>query len=346
MHTQVIIVGQGLCGTWLSYWLWQAGVEHLVFQPPAVGGSSQVASGVINPVTGRRMSTTWMADSLLPFAREAYTQMGSHLGQELIRQVQILDFFYAPDRRLAFETLSQQGNPWLQWPLQEQDMLPFINYGLGYGIISPAYCVQLQAMLLGWQAFLLQKGWLRTEAFDAGALQLLQNGVAYHGITANQLLFADGAAAAASGYFSLLPFALNKGEALIIEAPDLPPQYIYKKSNTIVPWQQPGQFWVGSTYQNQYAHAGPTPEFYHQTAQWLQQTMAVPFKVVGHLAAIRPATVERRPFVGMHPQYAQVGLLNGMGTKGVSMAPYFAKELVSHLLQGAPITPAAQVQRF
>ena len=38
--------------------------------------ASKVASGLINPVTGRRVVTTWMADELLPFAWKEYSAIG------------------------------------------------------------------------------------------------------------------------------------------------------------------------------------------------------------------------------------------------------------------------------
>ena len=39
------------------------------------------AAGLINPVTGRRMVTTWMIDELMPFARNAYREIGYFLDQ-------------------------------------------------------------------------------------------------------------------------------------------------------------------------------------------------------------------------------------------------------------------------
>jgi glycine/D-amino acid oxidase-like deaminating enzyme len=35
--------------------------------------------------------------------------------------------------------------------------------------------------------------------------------------------------------------------------------------------------------------------------------------------------------VGIHPVYAQLAVFNGLGTKGVSLAPYFAREFVKYL---------------
>ena len=76
--------------------------------------------------------------------------------------------------------------------------------------------------------------------------------------------------------------------------------------------------------------------------QWLKH----PFRVVDQLASIRPATVERRPFVGMHPHDPSIGILNGMGTKGCSLSPYFAHQLVNHLTENTPILPEADIKRF
>jgi glycine/D-amino acid oxidase-like deaminating enzyme len=42
----------------------------------------------------------------------------------------------------------------------------------------------------------------------------------------------------------------------------------------------------------------------------------------------------------------QLGILNGTGTKGVTLAPYFARQLADHIVHGAPILPQADVARF
>ncbi len=65
-----------------------------------------------------------------------------------------------------------------------------------------------------------------------------------------------------------------------------------------------------------------------------------------HWAAIRPATLERRPFIGFHPRHPQIAIFNGMGTKGCSLAPYFAKQLVDHLTNKNELSPEVNVDRF
>jgi glycine/D-amino acid oxidase-like deaminating enzyme len=78
----------------------------------------------------------------------------------------------------------------------------------------------------------------------------------------------------------------------------------------------------------------------------LTQLLKIPFTVVDHIAGIRPANQERRPFVGLHPVYPAMGICNGMGTKGCSLAPYFAHQFIEHCETGSPIHAEASLERF
>jgi glycine/D-amino acid oxidase-like deaminating enzyme len=143
-----------------------------------------------------------------------------------------------------------------------------------------------------------------------------------------------------------LPFAPNKGEFLIVEIPGLPDQYIYKKGFVLAPLQQNSVFWFGSNYHWEFPDVNPTKEFFEQAESHLSAWLKVPFRILEHKAALRPATVERRPFVGLHPNRKSIGILNGMGTKGCSLAPFFARQLADHLIRGQEIIPEADVKRF
>ena len=71
MTVDYIIVGQGICGTFLSWNLLKKGKSVLVIDEANPYSSSKVANGVINPVTGRRIVTVWMADELFPFCKKS-----------------------------------------------------------------------------------------------------------------------------------------------------------------------------------------------------------------------------------------------------------------------------------
>ncbi|MES2647679.1 MAG: FAD-binding oxidoreductase [Bacteroidota bacterium] len=345
MYTDTLIIGQGICGTWLSYWLLQAGAEFIVIDDANPASASRVASGIINPVTGRRMVKTWLADELLPFAEMAYKLMGDKLDRKIFSQTVLLDFFAAPDRRISFEKRATQFDAYLNWPEDEHAWLPFFNYPFGYGIVSPVYQVDIQTLLSDWRQILKRQNHLLEETYEGDLLENTSNGLCYKNIRAKRIIFCDGTAVMEQPYFNLLPFAINKGEALVINVPGLPADNLYKKTNVITPWKD-GLFWVGSSYERSYMDDKPSPVFYEQTVTWLKQFLKLPFTIEDHLAALRPTTVERRPFAGMHPVHTYAGILNGMGTKGVSLAPFLAKQLAENILNDRPVMREVDVKMY
>ena len=345
METAVLIIGQGLCGTWLSYWLQQLGISFLVLDEAKPNSATRVASGVINPVTGRRMAKTWLAEELIPFAVEHYGAMGALLNRQLIQRCDIIDFFGSPDRRLDFEKKATQFAEFLEWPEDEHAWRKYLQYEMGFGIVSPCYQTDLQNMVDGWRQRLVEQQLLLEEKYEAMELVTGTSGIRYRHITAKQIIFCDGAAAAQHGFFTLLPFAPNKGEALIVDIPGLPHDHIYKKGHTLTPWKD-GLFWAGSTYDNEFTDEFPSAKFRAEMEQWLKHFVKIPYTILDHLAAIRPANVERRPFAGFHPVHKNVGILNGMGAKGVTLAPFFGMQLAKGIALGEPLYAGADVNRF
>src|SRR6476620_4633725 len=94
-----IIIGQGICGTFLSWNLLKAGKKVIVIDEPQLCSSTRVASGIINPVTGRRVVATWMIEKLLPFAWNAYTAIGNDIGETIIEQINTIAF--SPSRQMV-----------------------------------------------------------------------------------------------------------------------------------------------------------------------------------------------------------------------------------------------------
>ncbi|MGZ3924548.1 MAG: FAD-dependent oxidoreductase, partial [Flavisolibacter sp.] len=186
----------------------------------------------------------------------------------------------------------------------------------------------------------------REEKFDVNKLSTSEDFICYEDINAEKIIFCDGTDGVKNPWFQMLPYAPNKGEALIIECKELTNEHIFKKGLVLAPLPDPDVYWVGSNYQWEFADSEPSEQFFNHATSVLNNWLKKPYKVLSHKAAIRPATLERRPFVGFHPQFQNIGILNGMGTKGTSLAPFFAHQLVQHLVYGLPITAEANVRRF
>ena len=75
MKTDILIVGQGIAGTCLSYQMMKKNINHLVMDSGNEQTSSKVAAGIINPVVFKRLTKSWMADTLMPYLEKFYRQM-------------------------------------------------------------------------------------------------------------------------------------------------------------------------------------------------------------------------------------------------------------------------------
>ncbi len=340
----ILIIGQGISGTMLSWYLYKAGIPFLVVDEEKLNAPSKVAAGVINPVTGRRIVTTWMIETIMPFAVNAYQQFGQELGINAITQKSIIDFFATQQMKEAFEARVGENAEYLSNELTT-NFANDINFNLGYGIIAPSYVVNINSIIKSWRQFLQFKNLLIAKKFEQDKLIVNDSNLIWENLEASKIIFADGANCENNIWFKNLPFAPNKGEALIIEVKNLDENFIYKKGLTIVPLGNQ-QYWVGANYIWKYDDELPTQQFYDDTINWLNNFFKKDYTVIKHIAAIRPANIERRPFVGFHPLYKNVGIFNGMGAKATSLVPYFAYQLVQHILHNSAINAEADVQRF
>ncbi|MBV9962170.1 MAG: FAD-dependent oxidoreductase [Parafilimonas sp.] len=347
MTVDYIIIGQGVCGTWLSYYLLHENKTFVVIDKEDLQTASNVSSGLINPVTGRRVVTTWMADKLMPFVWQEYNAASSFFNTQSINQKNVLVFPSAPDLQNAFQSRIKQQNSYIQSPgITKEELHSYFYFPFDVFEIAPCYVVSMHEFLSSCRKFLLQQNLLINEMFDENEISFQDDFVQYKNIQAKKIIYANGIQSSFSMYWMKLPFINNKGQALIAEIDGLNSNYTYKFGHLTLIALQTNFWWIGSSNELNFQTTEPTEDFKQTTTTSLQSILKMPFAIKEHWASLRPATVERRPFVGTHPVYKQIAILNGMGSKGCSLAPWFAKELVKHLEYKNPIDPLADVQRF
>jgi glycine/D-amino acid oxidase-like deaminating enzyme len=343
MDIDYIIVGQGLCGTLLSRRLTMAGKQVLVFDNGNPAAAGRVAGGIINPVTGKRLVRTWLIEDLLPFAQKEYTEIGQELGTAILKQTNILDFHLTREAADLFESRVPAEPAYLQ--ASGGDWNEFFRYNYGTGVVKESLLVDLNVLLAGWRSVLSGMDKIRLENFQPGELEVTSTAVQYKGITARYIIFCDGAGSAENPWFSQLPWSKDKGEVLIASIPGLPRNFIFRQGISIAPWKD-DLFWVGAAHDWKYTESGPSAAFRRKTMDHLDYWLNLPYKIVDHIAALRPANFDRKPFVGFHPVHTRVGIFNGMGGKGCSLAPYFANQFAGHILNGTQIMPDVDINRY
>jgi glycine/D-amino acid oxidase-like deaminating enzyme len=337
-----LVIGQGLVGTWLAYFLQERNLSYVIVNDSKQASASSVASGVINPVTGRRMVQTWMIEDVMPFAVASYEAFQQKTNSKIVSNTPVVLIHPSPqmkdsfDYRLAHDNVYLKTNNTLDWQ-------SFFNTPFGTGEIDNCYWIDLIPFLEAGKKHMADHFIESTFAFTE--FKIVDEGVQWKDILAEKIIFCDGVNSMQNPYFKALPFAPNKGEALIVAIDGLPAKHIYKNNIAIVPWKE-NLFWVGSSFEWQYENQDPTKAFKQKMMTALDSILKLPYQVVDHLVGIRPANTERRPFVGLHPSYPQLGICNGMGTKGCSLAPYFASELINHIELGEEINKEADIARF
>src|SRR5688572_24190539 len=98
-----IIVGQGLAGSALALQLLKRNKKILVIDRIVANSPSRIAVGLFNPITGRHMIKTWMADQLFPYLHQFYQEA------EKLTQAR---FFYPASLYRPFATIEEQ-NEWM-----------------------------------------------------------------------------------------------------------------------------------------------------------------------------------------------------------------------------------------
>jgi glycine oxidase len=350
-----IIIGQGLAGTLLAFFLLQEGQNILIIDNYTEGGASKIAAGVVNPVTGRRIVKSWRIDDFLPFAKKTYQSIENQYDIKIWHEKNIIRTFKN----------AEDENEWLlrsSWadyqPFCQSSSPPSVATSLamtfsdkiksfyGYGEIKQAAQVDLTILLSFFQAKWLAEGILIQDKFDYKALKIEETGVLYKNYKAKKAISCEGAAGTKNPFFNHLPFNVDKGELLIVKIPNLDLTTIFKNNISIVPLKEKDHYWVGATNEWNSPHHLPTDNKKQLIINELREILLIDFEILDHQAAFRPTVKDRRPLLGFHPQYPQMGIFNGLGTKGASLAPYWAAHFTSVLLRGETIEKEVNSQRF
>jgi len=142
-----------------------------------------------------------------------------------------------------------------------------------------------------------------------------------------------------------LPLNEAKGEVIIIEAPGLKIDYILKSSVFVVPLGN-DIYSVGATYNWDDKTNATTEAAKTELISKLKELITCDFDVINQKAGIRPTVNDRRPLVGKHPIHQKMAILNGLGTRGVMVAPYVAKALYECIENEIPLDKELDISRF
>ncbi len=345
-EVDVLVVGHGIAGTNLSATLLKKGYTVRVFDKKKESSSSRVAGGIMNPITGKKMNRAWMVEEFIPFGAKHYEELQELLGITVLFQKPFFRYFSNPEdanwyeeKKDDLEMLEYVEPVPKEWADQQ-----FIANERGGVLTKGVYQVNCPQLIEAHREWLKEKGFLSEDLFDSAAIQFTDTHTIYKEYKAKYIVFAEGPAVDQNPWFKSITLNVAKGEALIIEAPEMDRANIWKKGIFVMHVEN-GLFYVGSTNSWKLDDALPTQEKYDELTKKLDQFLKVPYTVVEHKAAIRPNSKDRRPIIGHHPEHHQLVVFNGFGTKGISLSPFFADQLVEELFHNKPLWQEVDVAR-
>jgi len=307
-----------------------------------------VAAGVINPITGRRYVKSWRVEELIPSAVETYRKLEEELGliffhkRNLIRSL----FNSGEENDWLARTSDESYQPYMKTEVDVRTIEGKTAKIFSYGEVSGSYQTEMHKLVRAYREKLIADGILRTEKFDFDQLVLSENGVQYGDLKADKIIFCDGIGGQENPYWSYLPWNGTKGEVLIARIPNADFSKMFKYRIFIVPLPEKDLYWIGSKYDWTYENGEPTEEGRKYLEERLSDALTIPFEIVEHKGAVRPTVKDRRPFLGMHTQFSQVGIFNGLGTKGASLGPFFARQMADFLLKQGELESEVSIDRF
>jgi glycine/D-amino acid oxidase-like deaminating enzyme len=339
-----ILIGQGIAGSMMAYFLLKKGKKIIVIDKFNPNASSNIAAGVVNPVTGRKMVTTWMIDDVLPFAKETYKILEQELDTSFFFDTEIYKIFSSKEdadiwERKRKETEYEHYLGEIVYFEENSIKAPF-----GAGIIKQCCWMDVPKFTKAYRSLLLQNNILLEEEFEFSQLKVSEE-ISYKNLKADNIIFCEGYRAHLNPFFKWIPFALAKGEYLLVNAENLKTDKILSKNIFIIP-KGNNLYNVGSTFIWDDVQETVTDVGRKEIVDKLNKMIAVDYRIADEKAGIRPAMPDRRPVIGRHPDYPNMYIFNGMGTKGVSLSPYFANYFANNLDDNSEIFREISVKRF
>ncbi len=330
--TEFLVVGAGLAGALIVHQLRSAGRQVSWIDRQSEHTSTSTGAGIMNPVTGRKFVYSWQFDRFHQAALNTYGGL-EQPGRPILHRLSILKGLATPgdENNWCLRLGTAPYDHYMQEPILPSDY-PFLKGVYRLGQIDPVYRVDMKQVVAAvtdkWgrpcKGELRSSGriWMNDQlvTVDKGLKVILATGAPVQEIQDVRL-----------------PLAPYQGQAILIQSADLPEDVILHHKLKVVPYGN-NMFWIGTFDRWDDLQEIPDVQSRQRLEEILRTNFDIRYEVMDHLSGIRPASKNRRPFAGPLSGWENTYLINGLGTKGASLAPLVVDHLCQHLLSGVPIS--------
>ena len=330
---EVGIVGQGIAGSCLAMQFIEKGIPVCVFDEGKEISSSKVAAGMVNPITGRRFALSWKFNEWNKIARDFYGKIEAQFNRSLIQELEL--FRTVNDLAHLDHVIIRSGEPpfdqYIEYLKSIPEYLKLPEGCPGLFRIKNAWRLKVVDLLSIVNVHLLELSAFYKQRVAYNDIRKSGDFWEINSVLCKYIIFCCGAEDVKNPFFENAPFQLNKGQALVIKGQS--DNVAIKNKIFKVPYDK-DKTWLGTT--NHWEWEDEEPE--ELVTQKMLDDYAHCFTdspvFVRSVAAIRPATITRRPIILKSDQDNNMFLMGGLGSKGSLIAPGLALYLANHIVHG------------
>ncbi len=331
-----LIVGQGLAGTILAHTLITQGFRVMVIDNSHRGSSSQVAAGIINPVTGPRLKNNNEFDFYYSKAAVYYAKLEYHIKQTVFRRIKQIKQIQSDEQHRFLKKRLDDHNYQKLITLKSSKSNLFKPLAYPQLSILSTAVVDTKILLTAGKKWLASLDSYSNHKFDYDQVDYQNQHIKYQQYIAKKIIFCEGYQAIKNPLLKHLPFKLAKGEILTLDMQknDL--------DNTMLSWNKwlapfTNSAKLGSNFEWSDLSLSPSPSVKKDLLENLKTHTKVNAHVINHEVGIRPSTKQREPFIGAISEQPNAYCFNGFGSKGCLLIPFYAECLANHLLHKTPL---------
>jgi glycine/D-amino acid oxidase-like deaminating enzyme len=345
MDVDYIIVGLGIAGLSFCEQLEQQGKCYLVFNDSSQS-ATKTAAGIINPTNLKRFTAVWNAAQFMASTPQFYIEIEARIASTVYTNTPIYRRFASIEEQNDWVVASDTPalSPYLSTKFVNNNN-PAFTAPFGMGEILQAARVDTHVLLQGYESYLNTKGKLRNTSFDYSQCILDGDNVTYQDVRATHIVFCEGFGVIQNPFFKYLPVPGNKGEYILIKAPELQLEGILKASLFIVPLGN-DCYKIGATFNREDKLKGSTVDAKEILIEKVDALLKTNYELIDQVAGVRPTTGDRRPLLGRHPEHKNLAILNGFGSRGLMMAASLSSQLLDHLENGNILATEVDIKRF
>ncbi|CVK16943.1 Glycine/D-amino acid oxidase (deaminating) [Apibacter mensalis] len=341
-----LIIGQGLAGSCLAHRLLKENKSYKIIDIVS-NSASFVSSGMYNPVVLKRFTPVWNAEIEINKLLKEFKDFEILLKVKLIYNSDLYRIFANEDEVRTWKKKSERNEnlkPFLD-PEIYDSVNPNIIANFGMGKVYKSGKIFVRELLREFRKFLLKDNRLIDDIFDFNHLNKEINYYEYKGIKTKKIVFCDGYSLKYNPYFNYLPMEGVKGETMVIHANGLGLTDIVKSKVFIMPMDK-DYYYIGATYHYREVNDEISEEGQNELINSLNKFLNIDYKIVKKFAGIRPTVVDRRPLLGEHPEFKNMFIFNGLGSRGVMLAPIMAEELYHFMENSKELLSEVSIKRF